>query len=117
MSAIATASAEMVEAIRAAREAGEPERRRRLLLQVIDLAVDLCERLNLAAPYWRPAAEVPAWVAELLGQPAADTVEAHGLLMDLRARYMAISPVSPAEEIAWLAGDEVWLAGQRRGWW
>jgi hypothetical protein len=59
----------------------------------IDVAVDLCERHNLAEDY-----AVPGWIFDLVVvlqdandwelSPPQDTVEAHGQLLDLRERYM-----------------------------
>jgi len=115
--AIATASAEIARVVRRARAAAAAQRYRRLLLEVIDLAIEECEEINLATPDGQPAAAAPACVADLLEQPPADTVDAHGMLLDLRARFMAGSPMSAAEEAAWLAGDEPRLACRRERRW
>lgn len=112
--AIAAASAEITAAAQRAWAAGAAERCRRLLLEVIDMAVEECEELNLATPDGQPPPAAPAEVADL--QPT-DTVEAHEMLMALRARHMTGSPISAAEEVAWLLGDQVWLAGKREGRW
>ncbi len=115
--AIAAASTEITAAARRAWVAGAAERFRRLLLAVIDMAVEECEELNLATPDGQPPPEAPAEVADLLEWQPADTVEAHAMLMALRARHMTGSPISAAEEAAWLLGDQAWLAGKREGRW